>query len=461
MQTRNGSTIAWSSADLPTTINHGSLSAQFSYTPTRKRWRQSSSYSTGTETTIYVGSDLEKLTTSVRTHWKHRIHTPSGFVVVNRRSDGTNQTLYVPSDHLSSSDAVTDASGAVLVRPNFASYGARRDSDWDGAPPAADLQAIADTTRRGYTDHEMLDNVALVNMNGRVYEPTIGRFLSADPVLFPFGTTRAANPYSYVENEPLSYRDPSGFTPIPAEEIIVTASRRGEWRSTWTPDECDIWGYSAAGCSWEAYRNRSSRETMEWFEYPDVGEYIAEDIESTATRLPEYSPPMPLFDWHAFSSFSFALANVQVEAGPEDLQLPPCSDVLEGQISLGADAAFFGYGANWSGGPGVNAAGQVFWRGTAGDPTSGWGAKLTAGLGGSVSYTTVVPPGMVESWLPTGTTWEIQGSFIVGGGFVVSTSTDGSGVSFGFRPSVGFAAYIGEGTTTDSTMATPPVGCRP
>jgi RHS repeat-associated protein len=321
MQTRNGSTIAWSSADLPTTINHGSLSAQFSYTPTRKRWRQSSSYSTGTETTIYVGSDLEKLTTSVRTHWKHRIHTPSGFVVVNRRSDGTNQTLYVPSDHLGSSDAVTDASGAVLVRPNFAGFGSRRDSDWDGAPPAADWQAFADTTRRGYTDHEMLDNVALVNMNGRVYEPAIGRFLSADPVHFPFGTRRAGNPYSYVENEPLSYRDPSGFTPIPAEEIIVTASRRGEWRSTWTPDECDIWGYSAAGCSWEAYRNRSSRETMEWFEYPEVGEYIAE-IESAATPLPTYSPPAPLFDWSGLTSFTWTL-DAGNDAYLQNLELAP------------------------------------------------------------------------------------------------------------------------------------------
>lgn len=305
MQTRNGSTIAWSSADLATTINHGSLSAQFSYTPTRKRWRQSSSYSGGTETTIYVGGDLEKLTTSVRTHWKHRIHTPSGFVVVNRRSDGTNQTLYVPSDHLGSSDAVTDASGAVLVRPNFSSFGTRRDSDWDGAPPSADWQAFADTTRRGYTDHEMLDNVALVNMNGRVYEPTIGRFLSADPVHFPFGAGRAANPYSYVENEPLSYRDPSGLTPIPAE--VIVRGERDDHQPFWEFDECDMWGFGAAGCSIEEYRNRSFRERDVWMpNYPAPGEYM-EEIVAVASPPPAYSPPMPLFDWGNLTTFSWTL----------------------------------------------------------------------------------------------------------------------------------------------------------
>jgi hypothetical protein len=48
-------------------------------------------------------------------------------------------------------------------------------------------------------------------MNGRVYDPNIGRFLSVDPV-FEFPTnTQSLNPYSYVLNNPLSMTDPTGY----------------------------------------------------------------------------------------------------------------------------------------------------------------------------------------------------------------------------------------------------------
>ncbi len=38
----------------------------------------------------------------------------------------------------------------------------------------------AEKTDRGYTQHEMLDEVGLVHMNGRIYDPTLGRMLTAD-----------------------------------------------------------------------------------------------------------------------------------------------------------------------------------------------------------------------------------------------------------------------------------------
>jgi RHS repeat-associated protein len=58
---------------------------------------------------------------------------------------------------------------------------------------ATEWQAIAATTRRGYTGHEALDNVMLVHMNGRVYDPRIGRFLSADPYIDGADTTQGWN----------------------------------------------------------------------------------------------------------------------------------------------------------------------------------------------------------------------------------------------------------------------------
>jgi len=60
------------------------------------------------------------------------------------------------------------------------------------------------------TGYEMLDNVGLVHMNARIYDPLIGRFLSPDSVLqFP-ESIQGYNRYSYVLNNPLSFTDPSG-----------------------------------------------------------------------------------------------------------------------------------------------------------------------------------------------------------------------------------------------------------
>jgi RHS repeat-associated protein len=35
-------------------------------------------------------------------------------------------------------------------------------------------------TTRGSNGHEMVDSVGIIHMNGRIYDPTLGRFLQAD-----------------------------------------------------------------------------------------------------------------------------------------------------------------------------------------------------------------------------------------------------------------------------------------
>ena len=71
---------------------------------------------------------------------------------------------------------------------------------------------------RGYTFHEMLDEFGLINMNGRCYDPVVGRFLSPDIVVQNPNNTQCYNRYSYAVNNPLKYTDPSGWswTPIQA-----------------------------------------------------------------------------------------------------------------------------------------------------------------------------------------------------------------------------------------------------
>ena len=58
----------------------------------------------------------------------------------------------------------------------------------------------------------MLDSVSLIHMNGRVYDPATGRFLSADPIHQTIQVSQAINPFSYVMNQPLTLIDPSGYS---------------------------------------------------------------------------------------------------------------------------------------------------------------------------------------------------------------------------------------------------------
>jgi len=148
---------------------------------------------------------------------------------VIRRSNGTNGTVYLLKDHLGSVEVLTNSSGAQMSRLAYGAQGPRRDGvSWGGTPSTTEWTTITNTTRWGFTSHEMLDNLSLIHMNGRVYDPNIGRFLSADPFVQAPGFTQSFNRYSYVWNNPHKYTDPSGF--LGAEIMcrgINSASRAG------------------------------------------------------------------------------------------------------------------------------------------------------------------------------------------------------------------------------------------
>lgn len=63
---------------------------------------------------------------------------------------------------------------------------------------------------RGYTGHEHLGYYGLINMNARLYEPILGRFLSPDPFVQMPDYSQNFNRYAYCLNNPLKYTDASG-----------------------------------------------------------------------------------------------------------------------------------------------------------------------------------------------------------------------------------------------------------
>jgi RHS repeat-associated protein len=82
---------------------------------------------------------------------------------------------------------------------------------------------------RGYTGHEHLPEFGLINMNARLYDPVLGRFLNADPYVQAPDNTQNFNRYSYAFNNPLIYTDPDGELAflVPALIVIGKAALTG------------------------------------------------------------------------------------------------------------------------------------------------------------------------------------------------------------------------------------------
>jgi RHS repeat-associated protein len=221
MTKRSGNNVTWYSYNMPNRIDQGSSYAQFFYGADRARFKQvavtaaGGSLPAGTETTVYVGDLFEKVTKpSAVIEYKHYIFAGQQPIAIRTlRSSGTNDVRYLHKDHLGSLDVATNESGSVVLRLAYDAFGKRRNATaWSGSLPAGDWTTIASFTHRGFTFHEELDNVDLIHMNGRVYDPNIARFISADPEVQAPLMSQSLNRYSYVLNNPLTLIDPSGFS---------------------------------------------------------------------------------------------------------------------------------------------------------------------------------------------------------------------------------------------------------
>jgi RHS repeat-associated protein len=115
---------------------------------------------------------------------------------------------YYHRDHLNSVEVVSGGDGVSANPKSFDSYGRPRLLDWTSLDPFA-IQSQSDS--RGYTGHEHIDETGLIHMNGRVYNPILGRFISADPTIQFAKVQQSYNRYSYVANNPLKYTDPTGY----------------------------------------------------------------------------------------------------------------------------------------------------------------------------------------------------------------------------------------------------------
>lgn len=132
----------------------------------------------------------------------------SAAAVYVKEGSGAWVVYYLCGDYLGNITHIVNSSGVVKQELSYDVWGRLRN------PVNQALYAVGTEPvlflGRGYTGHEHLTAFGLINMNARLYDPVIGRFLSPDPRLQNPYSSQNYNRYSYCLNNPLVYTDPNG-----------------------------------------------------------------------------------------------------------------------------------------------------------------------------------------------------------------------------------------------------------
>ncbi|WMS87510.1 RHS repeat domain-containing protein [Pleionea litopenaei] len=186
----------------------GASTTAFFYGADQMRFKQVKTTSGEVETTLYVGKVYEEVITSNRTEKKVFIDDIAMQTEIIENGTTEFKIGFFHKDRLGSTVAISDETGSNIQFRSFDPFGKPREGNLTRSPNAI---IGSDLYKRGFTDHEHLDDSQLIHMNGRAYDYNLGRFLSVDPFVQDPGNSQSMNPYSYIMNNPLAGTDPSGY----------------------------------------------------------------------------------------------------------------------------------------------------------------------------------------------------------------------------------------------------------
>jgi RHS repeat-associated protein len=130
----------------------------------------------------------------------------------------TNTVEYVHTDKMGTPTVISNSAGAVNERMYDDPFGQHIDFYGDVLSPSGiggSPNTASGDVRIGFTGQEKDDEMGLVNMRGRMYDPAARHLLSADPHVTQPANAQSYNRYSYVMNNPTNLTDPSGYDPGP------------------------------------------------------------------------------------------------------------------------------------------------------------------------------------------------------------------------------------------------------
>ena len=215
--------IEYNTFDKLKVIKEGNKLLNVSYGNHRQRIMQEFTDENTTITKRWAGA-CEYIDTNGTTRLLTYLSGPQGVFALVEKQQGINKIFYIHKDHLGSWNTITDTKRNLLQELSFDSWGTRRDPETWRVFKETPLAPIYD---RGFTGHEHLYSFGLINMNGRVYDPTVSRMLSPDNYVQSPDFSQSFNRYSYCLNNPHIYTDPTGeivwFVPIVYAAVNVTA----------------------------------------------------------------------------------------------------------------------------------------------------------------------------------------------------------------------------------------------
>ncbi|HEY1553832.1 MAG TPA: RHS repeat-associated core domain-containing protein [Kofleriaceae bacterium] len=202
--------VTYTERDLPKTVTIGGDTTTFGYDVDGSR---------------VVKKDSSGWTMSVDGLWERRsdssvltdyyyVRGPGGAVAQATLNESTlgRSLVYIHHDVRGTPIATSNASGTLVRRLFFDPWGHRTDQN---AVPVTGTDA---TMLFGLDELRYDDELGLVNQRGRSYDPTLRHFLTADPVVGAPFDSQTYNRYSYIYNNPINLRDPSGFDPWDSED---------------------------------------------------------------------------------------------------------------------------------------------------------------------------------------------------------------------------------------------------
>lgn len=208
--------VTYTSYDKPSKIWSVHGESDFYYGADQKRFKRVDRVNNSARTTHYVGN-VEVVTENNSINYKRYIGDQ---VLVEIDQTNTVIESYFYLDHIGSIVVIADEFGSVKEKLSYDAFGRRREENSFVRIGTLildpEILSAISITQHGFTGHEHVDHAEVIHMGGRIYDPDVGRFMQADPIVQAPDNGQSLNRYSYVFNNPLSFTDPTGYISEPA-----------------------------------------------------------------------------------------------------------------------------------------------------------------------------------------------------------------------------------------------------
>ena len=281
--TRPGQKLTWDAEDRLSKVTEGDKTTEYLYDPDGSRLIGR----TATETTLYLGHTEVVLPRGAGKAKATRYIDLGGGQSAVRNDDGS--FAFTVSDHHGTGELAIQAADLALSQRRALPFGGSRGEapkSWPGTKGFV-----------GGTDDSKA--TGLTHLGAREYDPSLGRFISVDPLL-DLADPQQMNGYTYSNNNPATLSDPSGLRPMGACDhggaCNVGSADKPKWE-TWTPNSNGGWDWGWSSSDTQTYKDKSSGQSYEVttrVQYRHKSGYSANWV---ATPKPKPKPPVVFHGW--------------------------------------------------------------------------------------------------------------------------------------------------------------------